>query len=130
MTTGLSERSDRRSNEGRGRRVPSGRARRIAALWTTGRGREPVVVPPHWPSQHSQQEFADMTDIRKGTEVEWKYGSSKAEGKVEQKFTKEVTRKIKGKEVTRKATNDNPAYLVKQDDGTKVLKSGSELHKA
>lgn len=70
-----------------------------------------------------------MTDIRKGTEVEWKYGSSKAEGKVEQKFTKEVTRKIKGKEVTRKATNDNPAYLVKQDDGAKVLKSDREVHK-
>ncbi|WP_062013276.1 DUF2945 domain-containing protein [Aureimonas sp. AU4] len=71
-----------------------------------------------------------MTDIRKGTEVEWKYGSSKAQGKVEQTFTKEVTRKIKGKEVTRKATNDNPAYLLKQEDGTKVLKSDSEVHKA
>lgn len=71
-----------------------------------------------------------MTDIRKGTEVEWKWGSSTASGKVEQTFTKEVTRKIKGKEITRKATADNPAYLVKQDDGKTALKSDSEVHKA
>lgn len=71
-----------------------------------------------------------MTGIRKGTEVEWKWGSSTASGKVEEKFTDDVTRKIKGKEITRHATDDNPAYLVKQEDGGKALKSDSEVHKS
>jgi hypothetical protein len=71
-----------------------------------------------------------MTEtLKKGDSVEWKFGKGKAEGKVEQTFTDEVTRKIKGKEITRKASDDKPAYLVKQDDGDKALKSATELKK-
>jgi len=40
-----------------------------------------------------------------------------------------VERKIKGKEITRNASREEPAYLVKQEDGDEVLKSGSELKK-
>ncbi len=36
--------------------------------------------------------------------------------------------KIKGNEVTRNGTQDNPAYLIEQKDGTKVLKLRSELN--
>lgn len=69
------------------------------------------------------------TSIAKGSKVEWKWGSSKAEGKVAEKFTKPVERTIKGKKVKRNASTEEPAYLVKQEDGDRVLKSGSELHK-
>jgi len=45
-------------------------------------------------------------------------------------FTERVSRTIKGNEVTRNATEDDPAYLIEQDDGDQVLKSHSELRKA
>lgn len=45
-------------------------------------------------------------------------------------FTEEVTRTIKGKEIKRKASKDEPAYLVEQEDGGRALKSHSELRKA
>ena len=70
-----------------------------------------------------------MQKISVGNEVEWKWGKSKAEGKVAQKFTKDVERKIKGKTVKRKADDKEPAFLVKQEDGDRVLKSQSELKK-
>ena len=65
-----------------------------------------------------------------GTEVEWEWGSGSATGKVTESFTEKVTRTIKGNEVTRNASSDEPAYLVEQDDGDRVLKSHSELSKA
>jgi hypothetical protein len=67
--------------------------------------------------------------LKKGDAVEWKYGKGKGEGKVEQKFTDAVTKTIKGKEITRKATDEKPAFLVKQEDGAKALKSRTELKK-
>jgi hypothetical protein len=66
---------------------------------------------------------------RKGTEVEWKWGTGTATGKVAESFTDRVTRKIAGKEITRDADADNPAYLVEQEDGSRALKSHSELTK-
>lgn len=68
-----------------------------------------------------------MSAIRKGSKVEWNWGKSQATGKVEERFTKKVTRKIKGKSVSRDASKDEPAFLVVQEDGGKVLKSDSEL---
>ena len=65
-----------------------------------------------------------------GTKVEWEWGNGKATGKVDESFTKDVTRTIDGNEVTRKASEDSPAYLIKQDDGDQVLKSHSEIQKA
>ena len=67
--------------------------------------------------------------FRKGQFVEWKWGNGTARGKVEEHFTDRVTRTIKGSEVTRNADADNPAYLIEQDDGDRVLKSQSELSK-
>lgn len=61
------------------------------------------------------------------TIVSWKWGDGSAEGKVKEVFTEKVTRTIKGNEVTRNADDDNPAYLIEQDDGDRVLKSHSEL---
>lgn len=65
-----------------------------------------------------------------GDKVEWNWANGSATGKVEKVYTKRITRKIKGNEVTRDADNDNPAYYIKQNDGDAVLKSHSELKKA
>jgi hypothetical protein len=70
-----------------------------------------------------------MQKINVGNEVEWKWGRSKAEGKVTRKFTDDVERKIKGKTVKRKADSKEPAFLISQEDGDRVLKSQSELKK-
>ncbi|WP_099826772.1 DUF2945 domain-containing protein [Oceaniglobus indicus] len=71
-----------------------------------------------------------MTDYTHGTKVEWNWGNGTGSGKVMKKYTSKVTRTIKGNEVTRDASDDDPAYLIEQDDGDEVLKSGSELTKA
>lgn len=65
--------------------------------------------------------------LRKGSKVTWKWGSGTASGKIVERFTKPVSRTIKGSEVKRDASADEPAYLIEQDDGDKVLKSKSEL---
>lgn len=65
--------------------------------------------------------------LSKGQRVKWSWGTGEAEGIVDEVFTTKVTRTIKGKGITRKATKDNPAYLVKQADGDRALKSSSEL---
>jgi hypothetical protein len=70
-----------------------------------------------------------MQKFRAGTEVEWKWGRSKATGKVRKSFTRDVEREIKGSEIKRKASADEPAYLIEQEDGDRVLKSHSELRK-
>ena len=59
--------------------------------------------------------------------VKWNWGNGTGCGQVEERFEREVTRTIDGNEVTRDGSEDNPAYLIKQEDGDKVLKLGSEL---
>lgn len=68
-----------------------------------------------------------MQKLRKGTRVTWDWGAHTAEGKVTESFTSDVTRRIKGTEVVRKASHDEPAYMIEQADGDHVLKSHSEL---
>ena len=40
-----------------------------------------------------------------------------------------VTRTIKGSEITRNGSDDDPAYEIEQDDGTTVLKLRSEVER-
>lgn len=68
--------------------------------------------------------------LRKGTQVEWDWSGRTATGKITQIFTSDVERKIKGSSVKRKASEDDPAYLIEQDDGDEVLKGKSELRRA
>ncbi|MBT8083866.1 MAG: DUF2945 domain-containing protein [Woeseia sp.] len=65
-----------------------------------------------------------------GEKVKWKWGDGFGEGEITERFTDTVKRTIDGTEVTRKASDDEPAYLVKQEDGDRVLKSHAELQKA
>ncbi|MFK3690451.1 DUF2945 domain-containing protein [Agrobacterium tumefaciens] len=71
-----------------------------------------------------------MSAYRKGTKVRWKWGKSTAEGKIVETFTEDVEKTISGAKIKRKASKDEPAYLIEQDDGAKVLKSKSELEHA
>lgn len=64
----------------------------------------------------------------KGDKVSWSWGKGTAEGKVEEKFERRVQRTIKGSKIVRNGSKENPAYLIVQEDGDKVLKEGSELH--
>ncbi|AHM63442.1 hypothetical protein D770_25995 [Flammeovirgaceae bacterium 311] len=68
--------------------------------------------------------------IREGTKVTWKWGSGTAEGKVQETFDHEVTRTIKGSEITRKGEAGNKALLIRQNDGAEVLKLESEVSRA
>ncbi|MBF8456097.1 DUF2945 domain-containing protein [Kaistella sp. G5-32] len=68
--------------------------------------------------------------IKKGTIVQWKWGSGSAKGKVIETFTEEVHKTIKGSKITRKGEKDNKALLIEQEDGDKVLKLESEVTKA
>ncbi|HEY4194584.1 MAG TPA: DUF2945 domain-containing protein [Mucilaginibacter sp.] len=67
--------------------------------------------------------------MKKGDTVHWKWGESEAEGKIVKEHTQPVTKTIKGAKVKRNASKDEPAYEIKQENGSKVLKSASELKK-
>jgi hypothetical protein len=66
---------------------------------------------------------------KKGDKVSWKFGGNTAKGKVKERFTEKVTKKIKGSKITRKASKEKPAYLVETKVGKKALKSGKQLKK-
>lgn len=61
--------------------------------------------------------------------VQWDWGNGTAEGQIKDRFERSVTRSLQGSEVTRNGDSENPAYLIRQDDGSEVLKLGSELRK-
>jgi hypothetical protein len=65
--------------------------------------------------------------LRKGSDVSWKWGQGVAEGTVVEVHHDKVTRTVKGSQITRNGSDDNPAYVIEQEDGTTVLKLASEL---
>ncbi|WP_298998108.1 DUF2945 domain-containing protein [Flagellimonas sp. S174] len=65
--------------------------------------------------------------IRKGTRVSWKWGNGEAEGKVIDTYTRKVTKKIKGNEITRIGEEGNKVLLIQQEDGTQVIKKENEV---
>ncbi len=70
-----------------------------------------------------------MDRYEKGTRVSWRWGAHTARGRVSRVFEHDVTRTIKGTEVKRHASHGEPAYMIEQEDGARVLKSHSELRK-
>ena len=64
------------------------------------------------------------------TKVEWNWGNGTAEGYIRNIFREKVTKTIKGSEVTRNGSEDDPAYLIEQADGTPVLKLHSEIRRS
>lgn len=71
-----------------------------------------------------------MHAYRNGTKVEWDWAGSVGVGKIAEHFTDDVERTIKGKRIKRKASAEEPAYLIEQEDGDRVLKSHSEVRKS
>lgn len=71
-----------------------------------------------------------MSQIRKGTEVRWKWGRSSATGKVTAVHRERVTRTIDGSKITKNGSRDEPAYEIEQDDGSRVLKLAGEVERA
>jgi hypothetical protein len=67
--------------------------------------------------------------MRVGDRVSWAWGAHRGEGRIAERFTRKVSRTIKGAKVVRDASAAEPAYLIEQDDGDRVLKSESELTK-
>ena len=65
--------------------------------------------------------------IRKGSSVSWKWGRSSASGTVAEIHREKVTRTTEGEQVTRNGSDDDPAYVIEQEDGTTVLKLRSVL---
>ncbi|MGK7397690.1 MAG: DUF2945 domain-containing protein [Candidatus Cyclobacteriaceae bacterium M3_2C_046] len=70
-----------------------------------------------------------MAKFKQGEHVKWNWGNGTASGQVKSVFEKKVTRKIKGNEITRNGSRENPAYYIIQEDGGSALKSESELKK-
>ncbi|MXP29772.1 HVA1 family protein [Porphyrobacter algicida] len=70
---------------------------------------------------------SDANSFRSGQYVTWKWGNGKACGKISDRFERDVTRTLDGSEITRHGDQGNPAYLIRQDEGSEVLKLGSEL---
>ena len=63
----------------------------------------------------------------KNDKVKWEWGSGTASGTVETVSFTTTHIQSKGSKITRNGTEDDPAVIIKQDDGTKVLKLASEL---
>ena len=68
-----------------------------------------------------------MATISEGDTVKWSWGNGHGTGKVQSVFEEKTTRKIKGTEVTRIGSADDPALFIKQEDGDTVLKLSSEV---
>jgi hypothetical protein len=72
--------------------------------------------------------MSDMIEsFRKGARVKWNWGQGVGRGQVTERFERPVERTIEGARIGRNGSNRNPAYLVKTDKGSEVLKLASEL---
>lgn len=71
-----------------------------------------------------------MAQYDKGDKVEWDWGNGTGEGTVQKTYTRKITRSIKGTDVTRDGSDDDPALFIEQEDGDEVLKLSSEVRTA
>ena len=71
--------------------------------------------------------MSNANSFQTGQYVKWNWGNGEGKGQIEDRFEREVKRTLQGSEITKDGDEDNPAYLIKQEDGDKVLKRGSEL---
>ncbi|AEF40324.1 hypervirulence associated TUDOR domain-containing protein [Hoyosella subflava] len=62
-----------------------------------------------------------------GDMVAWKWGNGTASGEVVRIAPEKTSIQSKGQTITRNGSSDNPAVVITQDDGTRVIKLQSEL---
>lgn len=65
-----------------------------------------------------------------GDRVAWHWGNGTGTGTITAIYTQKTSVTISGTEVSRNASNAEPAYLIEQKDGDEVLKSESEVSAA
>ncbi len=65
--------------------------------------------------------------VRVGDYVGWKWGYGVAQGKIVAIKHEKTQIESKGKLITRNGTPDDPAVIIEQTNGTKVLKLSREL---
>ena len=70
-----------------------------------------------------------MATVKKGDEVEWKYGKGKGTGNVAEVHKDDVSKKVQGKTIKRKGSAEEPALVIRQENGKEVVKSASEITK-
>ena len=68
--------------------------------------------------------------FNEGDRVKWNWGNGTGTGRIAEVYTQKITKKISGSEITRNASQDEPAYLIEQEDGDEVLKSVTEIERA
>lgn len=68
--------------------------------------------------------------FRQGARVKWNWGQGVGRGKIVERFDGQVERSIEGALIRRNGSTQNPAFLVRADNGGEVLKLGSELSSA
>jgi hypothetical protein len=93
---------------------------------TGQRHRNPSVPLTVEPNIH-QIKDSPMSEISEGDRVTWTWGNGEAEGQVQSVFARKTTRKIKGSQITRNGSADDPALYIRQEDGDGVLKLASEV---
>jgi len=71
-----------------------------------------------------------MRKYKKGSNVRWSWGGGTAHGQVTDSFTRRVQRTIAGSRIVKNGTERCPAYLIEQDDGSRVLKLHSEIERS
>jgi metal-dependent hydrolase (beta-lactamase superfamily II) len=67
--------------------------------------------------------------IRTGTDVRWNWGNGTATGTVQDVRHEKTSIQSKGETITRDGTDDDPALIIEQEDGTRVLKLSSEVER-
>lgn len=70
---------------------------------------------------------SDASDTLKGKTVSWKYGEGIATGTIVRTYNRPISLKLQGSEIKRNGSDDNPALLIEQENGSRVLKLQSEV---
>lgn len=68
------------------------------------------------------------TKFSKGDNVFWKWASGEAQGTIKEIHNSKITKTIKGSEITRDGSSENPALVIEHENSV-VLKLASEVHK-
>ena len=66
----------------------------------------------------------------KGERVEWDWATGSASGRIEEIHADRIERTLKGSRIVRNGSADNPALVIRHEDGGEVLKLASEVRRA
>lgn len=67
--------------------------------------------------------------IEKGNKVRWDWGSGIAKGEVLETYDHEVEKEIAGRTFLKRGEKGDKALLIRQEDGSEVLKLESDVFK-